>query len=446
MFLSFFYILVGICGLYSYQTKKYSNFIISLFFILTSGFGFLPIPGTLSLVDVALFLCLGVPFLKNCRGKNFFSTKNDIIAKIIYLLLGYYTLITFFTVLLDRESFLYSIKIWRLELFYLTYFTFRTIPIRETEKAFNVFIFVTAIAGVLYLLQFIGVMGFLYQNRGQLEFSTEVPGRFNNVPRFVVTLVFYLFFYEGKLQYRNALLILFIAVVIFAQSRGLMLGMLMSIVIYQLLIKQFSKLLRSFFVISLVVLMFYPIIQYRFQSEEGSRQELGFFEEIDQGFLISKNFNNLDRENIQGTFSFRMFLISERLEYLFSNPEYLLTGIGTIHENSPNNRFDFIIGSERIDDSGNSSIQQIDTDDISFATHLFRYGILYFTIFVFFINFSLKRLYLSSKWSVISLAGFLVLLESLIQCLGTDQFSGFALMAFPLLILAQTNSRAKNPI
>jgi hypothetical protein len=391
MFLSFIYILVSIFGLYFYKTRKYSNFIISLFFILTSGFGFLPNAEVISVTDVALFMCLSIAFFNFIRDSKFFSAKNDGIAKIIYVLLGYYTLIAILTVLLDRESFLYSIKVWRLDLFYLAYFTFRKIPISETEKAFKPILFITVIAGVLFLFQFIGITGILYQDISQKHFSSNDVGRFLNMPFFVTPLIFYLYYYKGQLKYKYAYILLFIAVVIFAQSRGLMVGILVSIVIYQLVIGQFSKIIQKLLLLAVVVVLFLPVIQHRFISKEGSGQDIGFFEEINKGFLVSKNISKSGRDDINGTFTVRMFLISERIQYLFSNPESLLTGVGTIHENSPNNRFDFTIGSIKVDDDENLIVQQIDTNDISYATHLFRYGILYFVIFIIFLTASIKR-------------------------------------------------------
>lgn len=446
MFLSLIFILIAIFGLYSYQSRKYSNFIIVLFFILTSGFGFIPAPEVIKLPDVALFLCLAIGVYNIHKGKEFFSAKNDIIAKLIYALLGYYTLVTIITVFMDRETFFYSIKIWRLELYYLSYFAFRKIPIHETEKAIKPILFFSAITGIFFLLQFIGIVGILSNEISDEIFSKDNLARFRNAPTLLTPLLFYLLYFRGQLKYKYAFLLLFVAVAIFAQSRGLMAGIVISIVVYQLLIKQLSKLIRMFLLIGIIGILFLPIIQYRFISKEGSRQDIGFFEEINKGFLISKDFNRLDREDIEGSFSFRMFLANERMQYLTLHPEYLLTGVGTLHEDSPNNRFNFIIGSFKTDEKGNQIEQQIDTNDISFVTHIFRYGVFYFIIFIIFIIASMKRLFRSRNRSVLSLVAFLLFVEIVSQSLGADQFSTFVRMVFPLLILAQTNYHSKRGV
>jgi hypothetical protein len=446
MLVSFIFIIASIFGLYSYQTRKYSNFVISLFFILTSGFGFVATPEEIRLTDIALFMCLSIAFSNFIRDGKFFSAKNDSIAKIIYVLLGYYTIIAILTVLLERDSFLYSFKIWRLELFYLAYFTFRKIPISETEKAFKFILVMTVIAMFFFILQFIGLTGILYQDAGDELFSRTDKGRFRNLPFLAAPLIFYLLYYNGQLKYRNVFLFLFIAAVILAQSRGLMIGILISIVIYQLLIRKFSKLAQKLVLLGVFAVLFLPILQHRFVSKEGSGQDIGFFEEINKGFSLSTDFTKYDRTDIEGNFSFRMFLITERIQYLFSHPEYLLSGVGTIHENSPYNRLDFVIGSVKVDDSGDLIVQQLDTNDISFAAHLLRYGFLYFIIFIYFMCSSIKRLYQSRKLSVMTIAAFLLMVEISIQSLSTDQFSGFALMAFPLLILAQSNLQSKKRI
>lgn len=102
------------------------------------------------------------------------------------------------------------------------------------------------------------------------------------------------------------------------------------------------------------------------------------------------NITNGDYSNVRetGTLAFRTALLMERWKYILSNPEYLPFGVGMIDENSPNNRFNFFMGTAQ--DNLKFGKSQIESVDLLWATPLLRYGIMgiifYCLFFILFIK------------------------------------------------------------
>lgn len=441
MLLTFIYLLIAFVGIILYINKKYSHFIFVLFFILLSGYYFVPTP-IVSLDDIALIMSMGCAIYGYTKDKHFFSAKDDNIAKIIYVLWGYYTIIAIATVLLGREELIYSFRVWRLELYYLAYFIFRKIPISKTEKAFKAILFISIIGGIFYFLQFIGITGII---NGNVEERIKEGGKFirlTNIPYFTSLILYYLIYNKSKIKFRYILIVFFASMVILSQGRGLMISLVASIVIYQLFMGKISQILKIGLIFGVIAILFAPLIRYRYLSSGSQNMNSeGLLKEMRNSLSLTENFDNANINDINGTFTFRIFLFTERMNYLFQHPQYLLTGVGTVHEDSPlnRNRFHFIVGSNKIDKEGNLVQQPIVTNDIAFITRIFEYGIIYFFLYIYFMIMVFKRLYKERNISIMVLIAFLLFLKMAIQCLGSDSFSTFKNMAFILLVLAQTS-------
>nr|WP_320118761.1 hypothetical protein [uncultured Marinifilum sp.] len=427
------FIVLAIIGVFSYLSKTYSRFIVILFLILSSGFGFIPSP-LLKLHDISFVMCFGSAIFASFSSKTIFTAKNDIVAKIIYALLGWYTLVAALTIILGNETILFTLKIWRLELFYLTYFTFRQIPRNSLEKAFKPLLILTVISGIFYLLQFVGITGFLNENVDENIGQAIKFSRFRNASNLSLVFLYYLIYTKKNIELRYVYLLILSAVIVFQLSRGLIVSIVGSILLYQIVRGQISKLIRVSLLGSLLFLLFLPVIQYRFASQEGTSEDVGFIGGIKNG-LSMLGTEDFDKDDIDGTFTFRIALALERWNFLKENTQYLWTGVGSIHEESPNNKFIFDIGTynERYEYGKG----MINTTDISYVSHVFRYGLVYLIIFLLFLYYSIRRLY-SCKNNIFALVGFLVLTQMIIQSLGSDRFSRFILMAMPLLLIAQT--------
>jgi hypothetical protein len=73
-----------------------------------------------------------------------------------------------------------------------------------------------------------------------------------------------------------------------------------------------------------------------------------------------------------GTFSFRVLLLTERVDYMIKHPRSAVFGLGTRHEDSPKTQkqFDFILGT----DNHRGGIGQLSSADLVWVTPLMRFG------------------------------------------------------------------------
>lgn len=124
-----------------------------------------------------------------------------------------------------------------------------------------------------------------------------------------------------------------------------------------------------------------------FVNETMNHQDISFTDEIKMGFDIT----NGDYSNVRetGTLAFRTALLIERWKYLLSNPKNLPFGVGMIGENSPNNRFNFFMGTEQ--DNLRFGKSQIESVDLLWATPLLRYGICGIIFYILFFVLFFKR-------------------------------------------------------
>jgi hypothetical protein len=432
------YLAAAMLGVYFYGKGKYSAFIIILFFILFSGFGFLTDILTTA-ADISIAMCLSCAMLLRIKDPSTFSIKNDPIAKLIVIILVYQTIVMLKTIATGAESLLYSIKVWRFDLMYLCYFAFRRIPISETKKAFKVFLPITGIAGFFYLMQFAGVTGILNMDMTKALDSGDDIARLVNAPGLSVAMLIYVIYTNEKIKFRALWLIFLAALVILPMVRGVILSLVASILIYHVTTGDFKRFKRIILWAGLIAILFLPILTYRFWSDKRTNDNAIF---NDIGYGLSVFSKSLDGDlplvmTTEGTFAFRVALALERLMYQVDN-NGLLFGYGTIHEDSPNNHFDFSFRSRKTV-NGNLVYQQIDTGDIALVSHIFRYGLVYLALYVCFLVMSLKALHRNASKNPMFEVGFVLLLSMIIAMPGVDMFTPFAFIAMALLLIAQAS-------
>lgn len=138
--------------------------------------------------------------------------------------------------------------------------------------------------------------------------------------------------------------------------------------------------------VAIICLTFSSVIS-TFVDDTMNHQDISFTEEIKMGI----NITNGDYSNVRetGTLAFRTALLMERWKYILSNPEYLPFGVGMIDENSPNNRFNFFMGTAQ--DNLKFGKSQIESVDLLWATPLLRYGIMGIIFYCLFFILFIKR-------------------------------------------------------
>ena len=112
--------------------------------------------------------------------------------------------------------------------------------------------------------------------------------------------------------------------------------------------------------------------------------------------LLFSGVDNLRRVGDEGGSSiFRMAMLIERIDYLVKNPQYLLFGVGAIHEDSPNcyNRFDFTLGTRNEGRMFGKCL--IESGDITWVPVSLRYGLagvaIHLTILIIIAKLARKR-------------------------------------------------------
>lgn len=116
----------------------------------------------------------------------------------------------------------------------------------------------------------------------------------------------------------------------------------------------------------------------------------------------------------QSTFMFRIALIAERADYLLSNPEKMLFGVGSMHEDTAQKHFNFKIGTANSDSNGQYRVCQLDSIDTVWGPLLIRYGfvglILHISVVVWMILAFYKR-----RENPIMMLGFLTYVAAIAQ-------------------------------
>lgn len=421
-------VLVFILTLYWYIRKKYSLFIWGLTLLLTNIYYFVPSSPIFNYLATAVVLIICTLELL-FYNHNFLYRKNDKIGNVILLLLLLFLLNCIITIILKRETTISALKVLYNSLFFFSYFIFRKLDLKHWNASLKYILPCSIIGGIFYYLQFFGIhilSGIV--NEG--EFG-QVTHRYMNYPAFTYLFLFYYVF--ANVKYKYILLFFFIPFIVLPMSRGSMLGFVITVFIF-LYLK--GKLTRSLFKIAIpiffAILIFLPVIKERFV---GKNNKVSFGDEI-TNILTWKSYTDYNGSE-SDTYAFRIALMWERFDYMFKHPLTILLGNGSVYENSKacTSLFDFYIGSWSVDKDGNDFIRQIESTDVAFITHFFRYGILYIVLMVLYLKFCFKRFNaIQNIWADVAL---LFLLFSIIKCTASSPFYDFAIhRMFPLLLFS----------
>lgn len=421
-------VLVFILSIFWYINKKYSLFIWGLTLLLTNIYYFVPSDSIFDYLSTALILVSCA--LEIISGNHkFFSYKNDKIAKIILLLLLLFSLNCIITIIIKRETTVSALKVLYNNLFIIAYFIFRKFELKHWDNSLKYILPCSIIGGIFYYLQFLGIhvlSGIISEN----EFG-QVAHRYMNYPAFTYLFLFYFLF--AKVQYKYILLLFFIPFIILPMSRGAMLSFVITIFIFLYLKGKLTKsIIKIAIPIMLTILIFYPMIKERFV---GKNNKVSFGDEI-TNILSWKSYSDYDTSN-SDTYAFRIAIIWERLDYMLDHPQTILLGNGSVYEHTKacTSLFNFYIGSASLDKDGELFVRQIETTDIVFITHFFRYGIFYIIFIIQYLKLCFRRFNKTQNiWADVAL---LFLLFSIIRCTASSPFYDFGIQRmFPLLLFS----------
>ncbi len=413
-----------------YFKKKYAAFLLSLIIVLTRGFGLIHVDMVISGLDAFLLVFLVCALKELAMDKSFFTIRDDWVATLIVVLLVYAFVIFCYSFLMDREGLAYGFKVFRLEFYFFAYFLFRKIPFEEVTKMFKWLIGISIVLGVLYYLQYVGIVGVLEVDEKYYRGMYKSGRNFNNTPVFSSLILLYLLFKKNKSVATYMLIIFFSGLLILPQSRGEIIAVLVAVALFFVMSGYFVRMFKVGIVVLIVGALFYSVLNERVKETE-VKAGLTFTQEIKRGMklIVNRDFKHV---NDEGNFIFRMSILSERVVYLSKDMNRFWFGVGTIHEDSPANNFQFFLGSPK-----KGKMQIIDTDDVAFLSHVFRYGFMYLILMLSLIGVMLKRLFVNRERDILVLVAFVFLLKNCVHAMGSDRFSDLIHVFIPLLFVAQ---------
>lgn len=357
------------------------------YFAITNGFGLRAVATNFDLTylsfAVGLFAIISYLRDKNTSIRTY-SVENGVFWIFCFLGLSFYA-----TIILGIDSPKYAFVVFRTWGLIASFLLFRNFSADELDKLLKWFLLINVVWVVLYYLQFAGLNLFAEE-----RFKTAYK---RNCPRLSMFFaIFVIFYYKGKWKW--LLFFLFAFTSITSGFRTLLAGFVAAITFFYLMIRK-SKI---FLLVGMIVFFCSDyMINNAFKDVFNRNGDMSFFEELQNGFRTDyKHYRGI---LIDGTFAYRTLYLVERIDYLLSNPEYMLFGVGSIYEKSPNNHFHFYVQSSGV----------IETDDLFWAAPLLRYGFfgtgLYVIFFVSYYRY-FRRQNLNDKMVRIGMIFFLMLL------------------------------------
>lgn len=373
-----------------------------------------------------LFVCT-----RNIRNRCFY--KHDFSAyKTLYVLLFYLVVEFITTVLLGHEQFMFALKTFRTYILIGSYLLVAELNSKDIKKLIKQISVITIFTTILYLIQpFTGLKLLQHASIGD---GVDGVSRYRNIPYLAY---FFLIYCTLKLKFTSVNSVIyigiFIAALLLTQHRGIMIGYAMTIVLYLVVSRNLKKAMQ-YGVIGLFVLAIAgQYLENRFKQDDTS-SDIANVLHMDYGTVADSNY---DVES-GATFSFRVLLFVERIGYLISNPQYLLTGIGTRHEDSPYTKrdFSFYLGTRKPNpQTGDWEPCQISSADMAWLSPLMRFGVLGLFLFCLFTYQNIIFLYRNRNVSSLAMAAFLFYMLLLFISLKNDHLFGNLQLFFLFLFI-----------
>ena len=379
------YFFLCILSIYFFNRGKVAETLLCLTMMMNNLFGFSMALGESSIKssDFLIVTSCVIIFIAYRNDSSLFSVKEDSIGKIVLLCFSWTMLVFVGTLILGQETFVNAFKVYRIYLILLFYFVLRRLTLNDVERYIKYVLFFSVIQGIFFYLQLIGITGLLAGYGAHISEGTSlVEHRFGNYPSFAIFYFIYFFIKEKINIYKKSFYLIFFGMMpIIGQMRGVIMAMAISCMVYFLLQRK-----MKYTIYIILTSMLYSFIVAPMFEKRSEKYNNGTLDEI---ILIVQDpiniYNNyMNRGSVEGTFAFRIAMYAERIEYMINNPKYSIAGVGCIHEDSPNNRFRFNIGTFNYTlDGEEEKMNTLSSADIAWVGILMRFGfigVLLFTI------------------------------------------------------------------
>jgi len=223
---------------------------------------------------------------------------------------------------------------------------------------------------------------------GERDVLEDADYYITNTPTLTVLFLFLLWRIDYLGKKRFFLIAVLLAVVLSSYVRGTIIAVLLGFAYYSTFVGRRNN---RFITITLLLLFIPLALRYVNKKAEITGSSHKNLEEI--GYVLNQRSNMGNISGEDGTFSFRMAMLYERIDWLRDNPRYLLTGVGAMHEDSPKTlqMFNFSIGTYNKERFYGRTI--IESGDIAWVPIVLRYGLIgvFVHIMMFFLLFNVSR-------------------------------------------------------
>lgn len=364
--------IISIClllaALIQYNKGKYAWPLFILIFFASSAFIVNLGEAPVKYKDYGILLLFGCCCIGFIRNSSFFSIKGLSGAKISALFLTFFVFEFLYAYLTNVDTIGNILAVSRDYLYALTYFVFRKSPVEELHKGIRLIFKGVILACILFVTQYIT---HLELTNSYVSETNMLAGnyRMQSTPPFMDLILLTVLFYLRKMKGRWLVIVLMFGIFLISQNRTPIIALFLEIGLFVLFAKR-TKYKIPIMIAAMVAFPFVNSLLASRSSEEGgtSNMDVPVFTYISQG-----DFQGLAR---QSTFMFRIALIAERADYLLSNPEKILFGVGPMHEDTAQKHFNFRIGTTNIDSNGQYRIGQLESIDTVWGPLLIRYGFL----------------------------------------------------------------------
>lgn len=368
-------LIVTLLAFYCYNQGKVAWLLVCMTFFFTNGYMLIETESFgLKPNDFLLFILIIISIREYSNNKNYFRIKGERSSQAVCLILIFLLFEAIRSILFGIEEFGFVIKVLRINILFLLYFYLRKVPVQELEKYVKLNLLFCSFQGILFYLQTVGIDGILIGRVEEAQTSSDIS-RYCNYPYFAQYYMIY-FIVNSKIKSKKRIMgiLFFGGMLILGMSRGLIMSTALAFALYFLVqrrAKNVAFIVAGYLVYALAVA---PMLEAREQHDSSSH---GIIQDV-TSVVTAKDMSNIE---VEGTFAFRIAMLMERWFYIKKDIVETFIGVGVIHEESPNNRFDFAIGTANLAYWANHC--QIESGDITWVPILLRYGLVGTGVFLY---------------------------------------------------------------
>ena len=366
--------------------------------------------------DFAVVYLLVVAFLNLTKGNHAFFKPQTKTYKVVTFIGLYITIEFIRTIVLKEEIFSFALANYRTYIPFFSFWLVQELKKQEVTHLLKQIATITIVSTVLFDLQPLLDIKIL-------QHASVSETRYRNIPYLAY---FFMLLATVRLDFKRmktiALVLLFLIAMVLTQHRAVMMAYVFCVGLHLLMTKKRGRFLQYGMIGLLFFLFAGDAIMTRFEKEgvnnSTTLDDIKAVVNMDYQSAASNEF-----ENENGTLSFRVLLLMERVDYMLKNPRYIVFGLGTRHEDSPKTKqqFDFTLGTIN---HRTFEIGQISSGDLAWVNPLIRFGFFGLSLFLYLSWVIIRFLYQRREYSDMAMSAFLFYLFLFIISFKNDHLYG----------------------